>query len=313
MLTICIQKFASTKSLYCWKNYQRLLNRNGKLDDDKYARLSALGLPWNSYAITDIGYAEDEVSESEQHDAPVPTIASGNSKNDEVSESEQHDAPTHSVASVHSWELRWNEKFEALREFKGRHGHMNVRWVRSAETVSCNLMHDTDICYFQIDNKPLYNWLFRQRKKLADGKLDQDKIELLDSLSFESIADGKLDQDKIEGFGSLGFEPIKQTSRKRKHIREKGKYGEEETRTKDFRPPRAHFQTPSSPTGRGILTYTTVNTTDLHDIMDGLTNGSMTPIEAVDKMKKMTRIQLGITSTIQRERKICIRALYTIY
>jgi hypothetical protein len=97
MLTTCLQRQAETSALYSWKTYQRQQHRDGKLDDDKYERLSALGFCWHI-------------------EAPKPTA-------------------TRPKNCVNLYEARWDTKFEALRDFKDRHGHLNLNKVCSADNV----------------------------------------------------------------------------------------------------------------------------------------------------------------------------------
>lgn len=66
------------------------------------------------------------------------------------------------------------------------------------------------------------------------------------------------------------------------------KSSEDTSEIHDFRPPQARVQAPLSPRN-SIPTYTTVYTTDLYTIADGLTNGSMKVEEVADRLKEMAR------------------------
>jgi hypothetical protein len=197
------------------------------------------------------------------------------------------------------YDLDWTRRFEELKLFREKHGHLKVRYS---------------------EDKPLYDWTFAQRSAYKNNTLKQERLDALRSVNFEWTntrqvlskvvpehspvvrCDRAAPPKKEEPRRDLKSARPKKSQNKPKKIQQNRLKKTPMQRTPssvsrmssddsvhDYRPPRAVFEddTVDSPVVSCIPTYTTVYTVDLHAIRKGLMDKTMNVEKAIEGLKKM--------------------------
>ena len=160
-------KTPSGKSLGRWVSFQRETKKNGKLKDDREARLVKVGFEWNAER-----YTSDTINAQPQAIAhPL------NSTNEKCNHHGDDDVvPSHSVlltdtSKCHAERLqqKWDNMFQCLL--------MYIEETRKEETANMNDEQRAAWVWNGCisSNQKLGSWVSVQRKAKRDGKLKEDR------------------------------------------------------------------------------------------------------------------------------------------
>ena len=161
-----------------WVSTQRGNSQNGKLSEDRIKRLEDMGFTWEQLESKWEGMFNTLKEYKEKHgDCNVPAIwrenkqlgkwvrvQRSNYQNSKLSEGRiERLEKIYFVWNV--LESQWEEKFNALKEYKENHGHCNVS-------------------QYWRENKQLGSWVNEQRNNYRKGKLSKDRIKRLEEIGF---------------------------------------------------------------------------------------------------------------------------------
>ena len=171
-------KWPDNQSLGQWVNNQRAFKKNGRLSEERIARLESLGFVWDPLeANWEEMFAALQAYKAEHRHCNVPYKWPDNpslgtwvghqrtsKKNGRLSE--ERIARLESLGFV--WdplEANWEEMFAALQAYKAEHRHCNVprQWP---------------------DNPSLGKWVGQQRTSKKNGRLSEERIARLEAEGF---------------------------------------------------------------------------------------------------------------------------------
>ncbi|MEI7729126.1 MAG: helicase associated domain-containing protein [Verrucomicrobiota bacterium] len=199
--TLVPSNWAENNSLGAWVYIQRAYRRKNLLSPDRIARLDAIGFTWSGPGRLGPARTEDyrlrwelkfeqlrQFKESHGHCQPAASILKERSLADWVktqraaqragrldpAHKERLDAIGFSWSvpgrlgpeRTEDYRLRWELKFEQLRQFKESHGH-----CRPAASI--------------LEDRSLADWVQTQRAVQRAGRLDPARKERLDALGFD--------------------------------------------------------------------------------------------------------------------------------
>lgn len=164
-----------THKLYMWLNTQLQLRRAGKLLPEREQALTDIGVEWEAPSRPEQRwqekFAELEEFGREQGHFRVPAAGDTEKLNDWLwSQKNVFKSGKMSASRVAQFEKlgvdfkprdyateRWEAGLESLRKFREEHGHLNVR----------------------VSDRPLYGWLRNVLNRHAQGKLPQERVQIL--------------------------------------------------------------------------------------------------------------------------------------
>ena len=169
------RKNKKNSSLYRWITRQRYCYRRNRINDTRIQLLNDLNFDWDPPQSTGIAWGNgggDDGSDDE---------SSGSVSGDQSSQSES-DSSSGDVAQSRGftkggrYEQLWLGKFEELKRFKKKNGHVNV--LSSSQ------------------NAGLYSWIYRQRVFWKTNKMPRDRKTMLDGIGFDWEPGKSDDEDK---------------------------------------------------------------------------------------------------------------------
>ncbi|EJK76883.1 hypothetical protein THAOC_01327, partial [Thalassiosira oceanica] len=158
-----------------WVSNRRQDFKQGKLSDERIARLEGIGFAWDPLEQEWSDRLDKLTSYKDAHgDCNVPQsqdrLGFGSASNDNPTRKECCRTNVlrgwRALASSGiNFEQEWSERFDELTAYKDEHGDCNVPAKQG----------------------PLCEWVSRQRKSCKKGTLRQERIELLESIGFEWV------------------------------------------------------------------------------------------------------------------------------
>ena len=159
-----------------WCHNQRIRIRKGKLNDDRVARLNAIGFVFEAQddywedMFSQLVAFKEEYGHCNVTDSIAPTLSEWcktqrKNKRKGLLSKEKITKMELIGFAFDVFEARWQEKYAELKQFKEKFGHCNVPNSYSA-------------------NPSLGQWVITQRRAEREGSLSQDKVDQLDSIGF---------------------------------------------------------------------------------------------------------------------------------
>ncbi|GFH55698.1 hypothetical protein CTEN210_12174 [Chaetoceros tenuissimus] len=168
--------------LYSWIAAQKGFKRSNKLRKDRDKLLEEIGFQWNSYVgQTETSKRKESTPESNTVTnstsvEQVPLFISAPKRKDPFAESSIVPDSKQFTRRTNLDE-RWMERFNKLKEYKRKHGHMMVRGT---------------------EDKDLYTWIRNQRNFKRHSQFRNDRMELLEEIGFSWESNTSIAQKRKE-------------------------------------------------------------------------------------------------------------------
>ncbi|GFH61929.1 hypothetical protein CTEN210_18405 [Chaetoceros tenuissimus] len=195
-------KYKENQSLATWVEYQRSQFKLSKLSEERVNMLNAIGFDWTAPtrdSAWSYNFDQLKLYKSTHGDCNVPArykenrplgtwVYTQRSRYKLSKLSDERIARLNSIGF--DWTIKvskentWSDKFEQLEQYKSKYG-------------DCNVLYDDE-------NKPLANWVYKQRSQYKHFKLSNEKIARLNSIGFNWTVSDKW-QDKIEALKKYTF------------------------------------------------------------------------------------------------------------